>query len=217
MELPHMLQKVFAIAKRLLVGYGFLLSLVLIGITLAWPFVFVSGMGLGLIPLGELPLPRNVTRIVSVLSVGITLVVGLRWLCFPSQRLDTWLANLHSNLLHSRKWLLLRFVGILVALPLFGFILSPCAIVWLGLEEVSYRLYQTSVLSGCSYRTIAFVTGFVWLGIAIGRLCPPGRAIRRIVLRCQLIFIDWVLEPFHPQAARREREKLHQRSCQIDG
>ena len=211
-----MLQKVFAIVKRLLVGYGFLLSLVLIGITLAWPFVFTSGIGLGLIPLGELPLPRDIVQIILILSVGITLAVGLRWLCFPSQRLDTWLANLHSNLSHSRNWLLLRFVGILVAFPLFAFILSPCAIVWLGLEEVSYRLYKTSALSGCSYRTIAFVTGFIWLGVVVGRLCPPAGAIRRIVLRCQTIFIDWVLEPIHPQAARREREKLHQRSCQID-
>jgi hypothetical protein len=203
-------KKLFAIVKRLLVGYGFLLSLVILGITLAWPFVFTSGIGLGFIPFGELPLPPDIVQIISVSSVGITLVVGLRWLCFPSQRLDAWLANLHSNLWHSRNWLLLRFVGTLVAFPLFAFILSPCAIVWLGLGEISYRLYQTSALSGCSYRTIAFVTGFVWIGLIVGRSYPSAGVIGRTVLRCRMIFIDWVLEPHFPQAARREREKVHQ-------
>ena len=215
MEPGHTFQKIFAIVKRLLVGYGFLISLEIIGIILAWPFVFTSGIGLGFIPLGELSLPRDIVQIISASSVGITLVVGLRWLCFPSQRLDTWLGNLHSNLLHSRNRLSLRFVGVLVAFPLFAFILSPCAMMWLGLEEVSYRLHQTSALSG-PYKTIAFITGFIWLGVIVGRLYPPAGITRRIVFRCQMIFIDWVLEPYFPQAARREREKLRQRGCQSD-
>jgi len=215
MKPPDMFQKAWAMLKRLLVGYGFLLSLVLIGITLALPFVLTSGLGLGLIPL-ELPLPRDVIRIVEVLSIGVTLIAGLRWLCFPSPGLDTRLANLHSDLQHSRNRLLLRFIGMLIALPLFAFILSPCALVWLGLEEALYRLDQTSTLFGHSYRTIAFVTGFIWLAVIVGRLCPPAGAIRRVVLHCRMIFIDWILEPYNSQAARREREKLQQCDCQID-
>jgi hypothetical protein len=105
---------------------------------------------------------------------------------------------------------LLRFVGVLIAIPLFAFILSPCAILWIGLEEAAYHFHITGKLLQYEY-PIGVILGFIWLTVAIGRLCPPSGKLRRLFLRCQMIFIDWVLEPRDPQAARREREKLHQR------
>jgi len=203
-----MLQKTLAIAKRLLVGYGFLLSLVLVGLTLGLPFVLTVVIGVSLISPDGLSLPRNTAQAVSVLSVGITLAVGLRWLCFPSRRLDTALAGLRSKLLHSNNWLLLRFVGILVAFPLFAFILSPCAMAWLVLEEGLYRLRLAGELFGHVYVIVAFFTGLIWLAVIVGRLPPSPGVVGRVLLRCRMTFIDWVLEPYNPQAARREREKV---------
>jgi len=141
-----MLQKLFAITKRLITGYGFLLSLTVIGLTLGWPFVLTSVLGLGLLLPNTSPFPRDIFQTISILSVVITLAVGLGWLYSPFRRLDTYLEKLHSNLLHPKSWLRLRFVGIIVALPLFAFILSPCAIIWLSLEEGLYSLHLTSVI-----------------------------------------------------------------------
>ena len=212
MERKHIFQKVLAIVKRLSVGYGFLLLLMFVSLTLALPFVLTIIVGLGLLPPDGFPFPRGIFKAVASLSVAITLVVGLRWLWFPSHWLDAHLAALRSHLLRSKKYLLLRFVGILVAFPLFAFILSPCAVTWLGLETGLYRLHLMSgVLEYAS--PAAMISGFIWLAVIVGRLCPPPGRLRRVVLRCRMIFIDWVLEPGNPPAAQREREALRQR-CQ---
>ena len=200
----------FATLKRLLAGYGFLLALMLAAITLGFPFVLTIIVGIGLLPPDGFPFPRDIFKTVAGLSVGVTLIVGLRWLWFPSRWLDARLAQLRSDLLRSKNLLSLRFVGILVAFPLFAFILSPCAVTWLGLEEGLYRLHPASRLSEYAY-SIPMIVGFVWLAVVVGRLCPPPGEIRQVVLRCRMIFIDWVLEPLMPQAARREREWLEQR------
>lgn len=198
----------FAVLKRLLVGYGFLLALMFAAITLGFPFVLTIAVGIGLLPPDGSPFPRDIFKLVAVSSVVVTLAVGLRWLWFPSRWLDTHLAQLRLDLLRSKKRLSLRFVGVLVAFPLFAFILSPCAVTWLGLEEGLYRLRLAGELLGCIF-PISMIVGFVWLAVVVGRLCPPRGKIRHLVLRCRTIFIDWVLEPSNPQAARRERERWH--------
>jgi len=207
-----MFQRLFAVVKRLLVGCGFLLASMLAALVLGFPFVLTIAVGVGLLPPDGFPFPRDIFKIVAGLSIVATLVVGLRWLWFPSRWLDTRLAQLRSNLLRPQNRLSLRFVGILVAFPLFAFILSPCAAMWLGLEEGLYRLHLAGELSRYVY-SIPMILGFVWLAVVVGRLCPPPGEMRRVVLRCRAIFIDWVLEPRSPQAARREREWLHQH-CQ---
>jgi len=201
-----MFQKSLIAPKRLSAGYGFLFAVILVVFTFEWPFVLIVGKGLGILPFDVLPIPRGIFG----LSVVITWVVGLRWLWFPSQWLDTKLMQLWASLLRSDKWLLLRFVGILIAIPLFAFILIPCAILWAGLEEAAYHFHVTGRLLQWEY-PIAMILGFIWLAMALGRLCSPSGKLRRLFLRCQMIFIDWVLEPHDNQAARLEREKVHQR------
>lgn len=200
-----MLQKMVDSIKRLVVGYGFLLSLVFIGLSVGLPFVLTAAIGLEIIYPAKVPLSHEIYLGISILSVSITVAVGLRWLFFPSQGLDHWLEQLRVRLSQSENRLLFRFLGIVLAFPLFAFILSPCAIVWIGLEEVAY---STSLVLGESFRIFAFFTGFVWLVLVVGRLRPRAGAMKRVVFRCRTLFIDWVLEPYKPEAARREREKL---------
>ncbi|NOZ72333.1 MAG: hypothetical protein GXP38_10560 [Chloroflexi bacterium] len=200
-----MLQKTIDGIKRLLIGYGFLLSLVLIGLSFGLPFVLTASIGLGLIYPAKVPVSHEIFLAISILSVSVTVIVGLRWLFFPSQWLDHRLEQLHARLLQSNNRLLLRFVGIVLAFPLFAFILSPWAIVWIGFEEVAH---SARLVLGDSFRIIAFSTGFIWLAVVVGRLRPRSGAMKRVVFRSRTVFIDWVLEPYKPEAARREREKL---------
>ncbi len=191
--------------KRYFVGYGFLFALILVTGTLDLPFVLTLGKGIGFLPPEVLPIPRGV----FVLSVVITLVVGLRWLWFPSQWIDTHLMQLRTNLFLSHKWLLLRGVGILIAIPLCAFLLSPYAILWIGLEEAAAHFHIMDKVVQFEF-PIAMILGVLWLGVALSRLCPSNRKLRWLFLRCQTIFIDWAIEPNNPQAASEERERLHQ-------
>jgi len=97
-----------------------------------------------------------------------------------------------------------------VAIPLFAFILIPNAIVWIVTGEVLNRLYPGEELSIDIYMTTALITGFVWLAIVVGKLCPPKGVIRGVVLRIRLIFTDWMLEPRNQRAAAEKREKMYQ-------
>jgi len=201
-----------SIIKRYALGYGLFFAFILIGMTLGGPFILTIAVGLGLLyPDGYPVFPRGAFKIASVASAMISLAIGLWWLGRSTQWLESPMARLHGRLLQSRRMLTIRFVGVLIAWPLFAFILSPWVLLsqaleagvhWLGLEEGGLR----SVLCG-----IQFVIGVLWLGVVIG--CPrpifEKRPIFwRIVRRCRVIFIDWVLEPSFPRAARRERGRL---------
>ena len=120
------------------------------------------------------------------------------------------MAKLHSNLRNSKKNLFFRYVGILIAVPLFAFIFIPNALVWLGIGEILNFLYPGEELSVGIYMMIALISGFVWLAVVIGKLCPPKGVLRRLILRCRQIFTDWVLEPANPRTAKEKRDNLYQ-------
>ena len=200
-----MLQRMFKIIKRIFVGYGFLFALIIVGLTLGLPFILTSAMALGFMDPAMLPFSHRISQAVSLLAVVITGLVGLRWLYFPLPWLDARLQTLHARLHHPQSRLRFRFTGILIAFPLFAVILSPCALLWIGWDEV---VHLTGIARGQTYRIIAFAVGFLWLLVAIGQLCPRPGPLRKLALRSRSIFIDWVLEPSNPKAASEERAKL---------
>jgi len=168
-----MTEKFKIIIRRLIFGYGFFLLLIIIGLTVELPFVLVVINGMGLIPIDGFPFPYDIFRLSSIISVVITLLVGLKWIYFPSNKLDDYFAKLHSKLLNSKKKLLFRFTGILIAIPLFAFILIPNAVIWIGFGSILNVFYPGEELSVGIYTTIALITGYIWLAIVIGELCPP--------------------------------------------
>ncbi len=204
-----MFQKVVLTIKRIISGYGMLLALIVIGLTFVLPFVITIVAGLGMLPVGMLPLSHDKMRNIVLWAVALTQLIALPWLWFPFPRFEVSLASLNTKLLHSKSWLWLRFMGILMAFPLFAFILSPWALMTLGIEEISYHFFRTSIMSVPGYRMIIFMVGFIWLMVIIGQLCPPAGAISRIVLRCRMVFIDWILMPYKPRAALEEKERLY--------
>jgi len=199
-----------SVIKRLASGYGFFFLLILAGVTVELPFVIVVTVGMGLIAIDGFPFPHDIFQLASIISVGIAFVVGLRWIYFPSHLLDDLLSKLHSNLSSSKKNLLFRFVGILIAIPLFAFIFIPNAVIWIAIGAILNFLYPGEELSIGIYMMIALITGYVWLAIVIGKLCPSNSVIRRVVLRCRQIFTDWVLEPANPRAAAEKRDNIYQ-------
>ena len=208
-----MFKKSGSVIKRLASGYGFFFLLILAGVTVELPFVIVVTVGMGLIAIDGFPFPYDVFRLASIISVGITLVVGLRWIYFPSRRLDDLLIKLHSYFITSRKYLLFRFTGVLLAIPLFAFILIPNAVIWIGIGSVLNLLYRGEELSVELYAMIALLTGFLWLAVVIGKLCPKKRILRTVILRCRQIFTDWVLEPANPRAAAEKRDNIY-KNCE---
>jgi len=204
-----MFNKIIPILKRLIFGYAFFLLLIIAGLTIELPFVLVIIISVGFIPIDGFPFPQDIFRIASIFSLIISFLVGLRWIYFPSPRLNSWLQKLHSYFAHSKKKLLFRFVGTLLAIPLFAFIFTPNAVVWIGLGWILNYLYPGEELSIVLYIALAFISGYTWLAIVIGQLCPPKGLIRRLILRCRLIFTDWVLEPANPRAAAEKRNKRY--------
>ncbi len=196
---------------RLVFGYGFLLVVLVAGLTIGFPFVVTLGVGLGILPASGFPFPHRPFLITALISVPITAAVGARWLCFPWPWLDARLARLRLQLLRSKRQFLLRCIGIFVAIPLFAFVLCPWSMLWLALETSRDYLHLPDEWPIYQFPT-AMLVGIIWLAVVLGRLCPqPGR-VRRFVLRCRKVFIDWILEPANPKAARRERDRLR-RDC----
>ena len=196
--------------KKNLLGYFSLFLLILIGLTLALPFILTIALAIGFIYPAGLPFPPARTEIFLLFSIIITLIFGGLWIYYPPQKQESWLNELRLDLIASKKQSLLRFVGILVAFPLFAFILIPPASFWLGLESVSYHLDVGRMQVEKIYLSAAFVSGFIWLVVVIGKLCPQARKIKKVLFPLRLLFIDWVLEPNSPKAAREERKALYE-------
>ena len=113
-------------------------------------------------------------------------------------------------------FVLLRMIGIWLAVPLFAFVLSPWVVCWLALE--AGRSYLGLPDRWVEYQSVtAQIVGFVWLAVVLGRLCPRRGRVRQVVLRCRTVFLDWVLEPANPQAARRERARCNAAVCRVPG
>ena len=195
--------------KRLAHGYLFIFLWIVIGITFALPFILTISLGLGFVYPAGLPFPPARVEFILLAAIIITLIFGLKWLYFPSPKSDAWLKDLRSNLIAQKKFLLLRFIGVIIAFPLFAFILIPPALFWLGLQSLSYHFSIGGELLGKIYLSSALFTGFIWLAIIIGKLCPKAKRIKKILFRIRLIFIDWVLEPSSPKAGREERANLY--------
>jgi len=196
--------------KKILLGYSLLFLLILIGATLALPFILTVALALGFIYPLELPFPPEHTEITFLLSIGITFIFGLWWIYFSPQKLKTRLNEMRLDLIASKKRIRLRFIGILIAFPLFAFILTLPALFWLGVESTCYHFNLRSLKIEEICLFLALFTGFIWLALFIGKLCPQNKQLKQILFPLRLLFIDWVLEPSSPKSAREEREKLYE-------
>ncbi len=204
-------KKTMSVVKRLIVGYAFLFLSIVVGVTIGLPFFLTAGVGLGLLPANGFPFPQAEFTVVTCLSLAITVAVGVRWLCIPWPWWDAQLTKLREHLIRTRRPILLRMLGVWLAVPLFAFVVSPWVVFWLALE--AGRSYLGLSERWVEYQhVIAAIVGFVWLVVVLGRLCPRRGSVRQLVLRCRTVFLDWVLEPANPQAARRERARL-QHDC----
>jgi hypothetical protein len=196
--------------KKILLGYSLLFLFLIIGLTLALPFTMTIALALGFVYPPELPFPSESTETAFLLSIVLTFIFGLWWIYLTPKKLKTRLNRMRLDLIASKKRIRLRIIGILVAFPVFAFILTLPALFWFGVESACYHLNLRSLNIEKTCLFLALFTGLIWLAVFIGKLCPENETIKRILFPLRLLFTDWVLEPMYPKSAREEREKLYE-------